>query len=343
MRTVRNSAALLFLLGLIFFMHAMPAAQFQSCTAAWRACANGNCQDPILPGGVLSCDTICRGSRFAGGCCSGYSGAEPGLGCGNPGADCVGNLYNQLVVFKSCGCDGTCRRDDDDDGYSPEEGDCEDHDPVINPGYVPTCDVPDFQDWNCDGINDLGQCQSPVVIDLAGDGLTLTGATNGVAFDLNGDGVREQLSWTAPGSDDAWLVLDRNQNGTIDGGAELFGNFTSQPPSNEPNGFLALAVFDVADAGGNGDGWIDPADAVFAQLRVWRDENHDGVSQPDELLPLGEAGISRLSTEYRLSKRRDEWGNVFRYRAKVRDVNGSDIGRWAYDVYLVAMPVGQVR
>lgn len=337
MRTIRNATALLFFVGLILYMEADPATQFRTCSVGWRRCANGTCTNYSVDGGTPTCENLCRQS-----CCSGFSGPEPTIGCGNPGADCEGNLYNQLVVFKTCGCDGVCRRDDDGDGYSPDDEypdwDCHDGDPGINPGIVPSCDSGSGQDFNCDGIDDIYQCDSPIVVDLAGDGFQLTDAVNGVMFDLNADGVLKQLPWIAAGSDDAWLVLDRNGNGVIDDGTELFGNFSPQPPSRDPNGFLAIGVFDGLDAGGNGDGWIDAGDRIFLELRLWCDVNHDGVSQVNELRSLSDAGVGRMSFDYRASPQRDQWGNWFRYRAKVRDEEDRDVGQWAYDVYLAAGP-----
>jgi len=123
--------------------------------------------------------------------------------------------------------------------------------------------------------------RDPLVFDLDGNGVSLTELTGGsVYFDLNADGFAERTGWVS--REDGLLVLDKNGNGMIDDGGELFGTSTT-------DGFTILREYDS-----NGDNQITDADAVWNNLQVWRDQNGDGVSQPGELLSMAETRVSAI-------------------------------------------------
>lgn len=178
-----------------------------------------------------------------------------------------------------------------------------------------------------------GNC-SPIIIDTDGTGFHLTNAQDGVMFNFSGH-QPIQVGWTAGGSTNAFLCLP-DANGKCDDGADLFGNFTPQPPSAHPNGFAALALYDEPANGGNGDGVIDARDKIFSSLRLWIDANHDGICQPEELFTLPSLSVNSISLNYKLSMKRDEYGNLFRYRGEVNPEEPQDtshLDHTTYDVF----------
>jgi hypothetical protein len=199
----------------------------------------------------------------------------------------------------------------------------------------------DYQNANnCTGFPDPC-CVSPVIINLDGGGFALSGPGDPVTFDLKASGLPSRYTWIARGSNDGFLVLDRDGNGTIDSGREMFGNYTLMPNGLlASNGFVALAAFDAPELGGNGNGIIDPGDAVFSRLRVWIDSNHDGKSAPSELKTLDDIGIVALEFAFRDSRRRDQYGNLLRYwsRAWIRVASGRVVAVDTCDVFFRQLP-----
>lgn len=160
-----------------------------------------------------------------------------------------------------------------------------------------------FKEW-WDRAKNWVWPRDPIILDLDGDGLETVGLASNVYFDHDGDGVLTKTGWS--GKDDALLVWDRNANGTIDTGAELFGDFTVLPNGTlAPNGFAALAALDS-----NGDGIIDASDPAFAELKLWRDASQDGISQGGEFITLAEAGIVSLNLTNTLKNQRLSNGNT---------------------------------
>jgi len=204
--------------------------------------------------------------------------------------------------------------------------------------------VNDACNQQCQGTCDNGQCTegqpSPILIDVGGHGYHLTSATEGTHFDIDADGYAEQTGWTRNG-ENAFLCLDLNRNGIIDDARELFGNHTLLSSGAEAlNGYVAVAEYDRTDMGGNGNGQIDPGDVVWPYLQLWADRDHDGISQPQELEHLDAAGVLAIDNRYYLARRRDEYGNLFRYRGRcvMRGANGIAHERMTYDVFFVTSP-----
>ena len=145
-------------------------------------------------------------------------------------------------------------------------------------------------------LNRSGQSHTvdPLALDLDGDGLETVSHNrfSGSLFDHSGEGIRTATGWLK--GDDGFLVYDRNGNGVIDDGTELFGDSTILADgSRAAHGYAALSEWDA-----NSDGKVDAADIGFASLRVWRDLNQDGISQTGELFTLADVGVLSLSLQY---------------------------------------------
>jgi len=144
--------------------------------------------------------------------------------------------------------------------------------------------------------------KDPLVLDLNGDGIQTyaEAGRDGVRFDHDGDGVRTPTGWIAP--DDGFLVLDRNGNGKIDNGAEIFGDSTPLEGGGvAANGIDALAALDT-----NKDDVVDANDPDFTRLQVWRDLNSNGISEAGEIKSLAELGI----TGFALTPRNYVWTDL---------------------------------
>lgn len=216
-------------------------------------------------------------------------------------------------------CDGWCAWEPNQAGC----GSCDDS---------PSCCSNCFGTWDPNLMNcDTG---SPLLVKLSRrDSYRLTSVEDGVDFDISARGRVSRVAWTPAGSDLGFVVLDRNGNGIIDDGSELFGTETAlRNGKRAPNGFVAL--YDLDGGFGVTDMKIDRSDVAYSQLRIWVDENHNGFSESDELLTLAQAGIISLPFEYRETPRADENGNKYKYVGHaVFAEGGRAVERRMFDVF----------
>ena len=164
-----------------------------------------------------------------------------------------------------------------------------------------------------DKIKCLG---SPIVLDLADNGVAPTSIKGGVKFDIMGHG-QMRTAWVK--GDDALLVMDHNGNGIVDDGTELFGSATDIGGAPAGDGFEALALLDT-----NGNGLVESGDLLYGDLKLWRDRNHDGMSDKSELTALADAGVIGLEIQgaQRCGRVTDDHGNDLSLRASFIRADG---------------------
>ena len=176
----------------------------------------------------------------------------------------------------------------------------------------------------------------PIVLDISGLGITTKSVADGVYYDMDNNGFLEKTGWVDAKS--GILVLDKNNDGKIETGNELFGDRTILADGKTASsGFEALATLDS-----NHDGVIDAKDKLFSQLRIWVDRNGDGISDKDELVTLAQAGIKSLNLKHKEINQLDANGNTIarvgsftRTNGKVADMKEYLLARSTSDVKMV--------
>jgi hypothetical protein len=181
-------------------------------------------------------------------------------------------------------------------------------------------------DVEIEDYEDCDETASPLVIDLANTGVDLSAPLSGSKFDIDADGKLDQVSWPIS-ADSHVLALDLNNDGIVNSGAELFGNYSAGPDGkSSANGFLALAKYDS-----NYDGRIDNLDDVYSKLILWADTNLDGVNQAEEMSTMAEKGIAFIDLNYSEGFEIDIYGNETRERSTVGLTNGAL--RMVFDIW----------
>lgn len=162
------------------------------------------------------------------------------------------------------------------------------------------------------------RCTTPLVLSFDGAPVSLRSDDGASHFDLSAkqDGTATRTDW--PTGATPWLALDRDGDGVISSGRELFGSATMLGNGTADNGFAALAALDE-----NRDAVIDARDPMFAWLRLWSDHDGDRASTAGELRSLEEAGVESLQLQFVISPRCDARGNCEIERATFRFVDAS--------------------
>jgi len=185
-----------------------------------------------------------------------------------------------------------------------------------------------------------GEGCSPIIIDIRGIGIHLSAWSDGVFFDIDSDCIPNFISWTdrRAARSGHFLWLDRDGDGAVAGGDELFGDSTDQPDSSSRNGFEALRVFDRASNGGNEDGILSSSDSVFSALRLWHDfRPRNGRADRGEVRLLSDL-VDWISLEYTDLRLIDEHGNILRWHGTAGLRDGRTVS--AVDVLFIGNPVG---
>jgi hypothetical protein len=333
MRILRNLSLLLVAYLSIPALHQAASAQF--CTATALSTCRTDCSGDAVP----PCSTLCAQQ-----CGSGYTSSSQSDQCGDGSGCSSGSFHYQ----RSCSCQPpppSCYDDWWGCATSSQccHNNCNTQTWLCGVNCAQQCGgstgdsldcycsctggTPDYAAQNCGG--------SPILINMSNNGSDhLTSAADGVFFDIFANGTPIRVAWTSADSPVGFLVWDRNRNGTIDDGSELFGSVTRLRNGHmAANGFEALAEWDV-----NHDRRIDSSDPVYSKLRLWFDLNHNGFSEPDELLSLESVGVLSVETDYRDTHRQDQNGNLYRYEGTaVLRQNRERVVRRIFDVLFKTM------
>lgn len=220
-------------------------------------------------------------------------------------SDCPGHIMSQATIhngqyldraIQPSECESIANAHLTPEDAVAEDGYCQQHDSSCHDGDYEYC--------------------SPIVIPLTPrTELAFTSPEEGVWFDLDGGGV-DRVGWTRQGERLALLWRDLNKNLRVDSGRELFGSVTPLLSGGEAlMGYEALAEFDAEEFGGNGNGWADVNDQYWSELLLWIDLNHDGVSQPKEILTPRQAGLYAIRVQANHGRKKDVYGNWPRWSA----------------------------